>query len=395
MIARRNIKLYNGEIQDIIRFIFQNPILDGEHISLFEKEFAKYIGVKYAVATSTARQGYLLILKSLNIPKKSEILLPAYTIKGLIEITRKAGYIPRTVDINPDTLNIEPDEIRIKITPKTKAVIATHIFGAPCELDKIRKICLEKSINLIEDCAHATGAMYKNKKVGSFGIANFFSFETIKPINTFRGGMVTTNDEVLYNRLIKERKKHKFPSRFKLLVYISSKLIEQLVLSTFLFYLFVPLFCSDFLKESFNKLYKLRGKIRNFDYRLTNLQSYLGVKQLKIIDKRNLVHNNNSIYLINKIKLENQKILPRTKSTYYFLVFKCKRESRKLQKELLLKGIDTSTENELADRCNRLTKDIANNLEGVYNQIIQVPCYEGLDKKDLDKIIKEINKFVG
>lgn len=393
MIARRNIKLYNGEVQDILKFIFYNHILRGKYIGIFEKEFAKYIGVKYAVATSTARQGYLMILKSLNIPQNSEILLPAYTIKGLIEITRKAGYIPRTVDINPDTLNIEPDEIRKKITSKTKAVIATHMFGAPCELDKIRKICLKNNICLIEDCAHATGAVYKNKKVGSFGIANFFSFETIKPINTFRGGMITTNNTLLYNQLIKEREKHKFPSRFNLLFYIFSKLIEQLILSTFLFYFFVPLFYSDFLKESFNKLYKLRGKVKDFDCRLTNLQSYLGVKQLKIIDKRNLIHNNNSVYIINRIKLKNQKILPKTKSTYYFLVFKCKQESRKLQKKLLLNGVDTSIENELADRCNRLTRDVANNTEKIYNRVIQVPCYEGLNKKCLDKIIKWVNKF--
>lgn len=393
MIARRNIKLYKGEIQDIIKFIFYNPLLDGKYIGLFEKEFAKYVGVKYAITTSSARQGYFMILKSLNMHPKSEILLPAYTIKGIVEVTRKAGHTPRTLDINMDTLNIEPNEIKKNVISKPKALVATHIFGAPCELNEIRKICFKKNIHLIEDCAHATGAVYKNKKVGTFGIANFFSFDTIKPINTFRGGMITTNNKVLYDGLLREREKHKFPSKFNLLMYVSSKLIEHLVLSTCLFYLFVPLFYSDFLKESFKKLYKLRGKVRHFDYRLTNLQSYLGIKQLKVIDQRNLTHNNNSAYLASRIKLESQKILPKTKSTYYFLTFKSKQGLRNLQKKLLLRGIDISVENELADRCNKLTKDIANNTEQIYNQVIQIPCYEGLTKKDLDKIIREVNKL--
>lgn len=393
MIVRRNIKFYKGEFLDIFRLIFKRKVLKGKYIRLFEKEFAKYIGVRYAISTSTARQGYIHSIKSLNIQKGSEILIPAYTIKGLIEITKKMGYVPVVVDINPDTFSIDVNDMNKKITKKTKVVMATHMFGAPCDIHKIKKICKSKGLILIEDCAHAHGSSLKGKKCGSFGKVNFFSFDSLKPISTFRGGMITTDDKKIYEKIIDIREKETvYPSEIEILKGVFMKYLEHIVMSGPLFYLFVPIFYLESLHILFNKMYVKMGSMKSYDIKMTNLQAMVGLKQLKILDRRNERRNKIANYLKKKIKLQNQKILPDALSSYYFLVFKVKGNLRKIQKKLLMKGIDISIKEEIADACNKITKDDAPSMDRVFEEIIQVPAYCSLKKKGLDKISKSINE---
>ena len=160
-----------------------------------EKEFKKYLGVKYAISFNSGRSAFLAILNSLELKNDDEILLQAFTCNAVPNPIIWAGLKPVYVDCDEKTFNIDIEDLKRKITQKSKVVIVQHTFGLPAEMDEILEICQKNNLILIEDCAHSLGAEYKGKKVGTFGKAAFFSFSRDKVISSVYGGMVATNDD--------------------------------------------------------------------------------------------------------------------------------------------------------------------------------------------------------
>src|SRR5207249_6624884 len=105
------------------------------------------------------------------------------------------------VDIDPETFNIDPVRVEAAITPKTRAIVPTHLYGQPCDMEPIMAAARAHGLLVIEDCAHALGATYKGRKVGTFGNASFFSFQMLKPLNTYGGGVAVTNDRTVAARI--------------------------------------------------------------------------------------------------------------------------------------------------------------------------------------------------
>jgi len=177
-----------------------------------EQEFAKRLGVKYAFAFNSGRSAFLAILDTLNVEKGSEILLQAFTCNAVPNPVMWAGLRPVYVDCNEDDFNIDVEDLRRKVTPKSRAVIVQHTFGLPANMDRVMELCSEHNLVLIEDCAHALGAAYKGKQVGTFGRAAFFSFSRDKVISSVYGGMVITNDGILTEKLRAFQKTADYPS---------------------------------------------------------------------------------------------------------------------------------------------------------------------------------------
>ena len=183
----------------------RGEVIKGPDSSVFEKMFASYIGTKHAVSFSSARSGLVTILDALNFQPGDEVIFPAYTFHVIPAIVKSLGVKPIFVDIQKDTYTINASLIKKSITKKTKAIFATHILGYPCDMDDIIALSQECNLKIIEDCAHACGAEYKEQKVGSFGTAGIFSFGVGKLINCFGGGMVTCQDDVLRNKIVQKR----------------------------------------------------------------------------------------------------------------------------------------------------------------------------------------------
>ena len=137
-------------------------------------------------------------LKSLNLKKGSEVIIPAFSIISTALCVVKCNLKPILVDCNLSTWNVEPDAIIKRITKKTSAIILTHIYGLPVNLSKIIKIAKKKNIKIIEDAAEVIGLKYKKKICGSFGDLSTFSFYANKHITTGEGGMIVTNNKNLY-----------------------------------------------------------------------------------------------------------------------------------------------------------------------------------------------------
>ena len=172
----------------------------GNEINKFEKKFAKIINKKYATTVSNGTAALEIALKALGIKKNDEVIIPNFTIISNALAVIKLNATPVPVDCNHFNWNMNIEQIKKKITKKTKAIIATHIYNYPLEMDKIIRICKKKNIKIIEDAAEVIGLKYNNKMCGSFGDISTFSFYANKHITTGEGGMILTNDFKIYEK---------------------------------------------------------------------------------------------------------------------------------------------------------------------------------------------------
>lgn len=175
----------------------------GPNTKELEKELASFFGVKYTVGLNSGTDALHLALRALDIGAGDEVITTAFTFVATTEAIGIVGAKPVFVDINPDTFNIDPDKIEAAITPKTKAIIPVHLYGQPCEMDKIMDIAKRHNLRVIEDCCQAIGATYKGQMVGSFGDFGCLSFYPTKNLGGMGdGGLIMTNSEELRNRVV-------------------------------------------------------------------------------------------------------------------------------------------------------------------------------------------------
>jgi len=172
----------------------------GPYIKKFEETFSNYCGTTQGISVCNGTSALHLALKALGIGPGDEVIIPDFTMIASAFSVCYTGAKPVFVDVEKDTWNIDPEKIEEKITPKTKAIMVIHIFGNPCDMEKIWKIARKHNLKIIEDAAEAHGAVHGRKKCGSLGDIACFSFFANKIITTGEGGMVVTNDEYLAER---------------------------------------------------------------------------------------------------------------------------------------------------------------------------------------------------
>ncbi len=167
----------------------------------FEKEFAAYTGCKHAIALSNGTVALELALEALGIKPGDEVITTSYTFIASASAIVMRGAVPVLADVDPNSLNITAESIRKVLSPKTKAIIAVHLVGNPCDMDPIMDLAREHGLKVIEDCAQCHGATYKGRPVGSLGDAAAFSFCQDKIMTTGgEGGMLTTNDTAVWEK---------------------------------------------------------------------------------------------------------------------------------------------------------------------------------------------------
>jgi perosamine synthetase len=228
-------------------------LTQGPKVAEFERNFKVRHKVDHALATSNCTTGLHLILVALGVGPGDEVIVPAFTWVATANVVVYCGATPIFADVDRATNNIDPDDVRRKVTQRTKAVIAVHLFGLCADMDALRAAVPEQ-VAIVEDAACAAGASYKGKDAGSLGVAAAFSFHPRKSITTGEGGMVTTNDSKLaqtvdmlrnHGASISEEQRHQGPR--------------------------------PYLLPEFNLL--------GFNYRMTDLQGAVGVVQLSKLDQ--------------------------------------------------------------------------------------------------------------
>lgn len=215
---------------------------NGKYTQKFERQFAKFLEVKYALSCSSGTSSIHLALLALGIGEGDEVIIPNFTIIASASTVIQVGAKPVLVDVD-EYFCIDPLKIEDKITPKTKAIMVVHMYGNPANMQKIMRIAKKHKLFVIEDACSAHGALFNGKKVGSIGDLGCFSFYSTKIITSGEGGMVVTSNKILAERLIQFRDYGHTKPRFT-------------------------------------------HKILGYNYRLTDIQASLGLAQLEKIDKK-------------------------------------------------------------------------------------------------------------
>jgi len=174
----------------------------GEYVNLFEKAFAEYVNVRYSAAVCNGTVALHLALVALGIGTGDEVIVPTLTYIASVNAIVYTGATPVFVDSLPETWQLDPEDVRANITPRTKAIMAVHLYGHPCDMSTLKAIADEHRVFLIEDCAEAIGSRYQDQHMGTFGDISTFSFYGNKTLTTGEGGMIVTSDKTLYERIL-------------------------------------------------------------------------------------------------------------------------------------------------------------------------------------------------
>lgn len=170
-----------------------HPGAAAEWVAQFEREFARMLGVAEVVTTPSARSALRLVLRHAGVEPESEVIGAAYTYWSMPAAVVQAGCRPVFVDVEPHTYLIDPSKIEAAITPRTRAIVATHLYGLPCDMAAIGEIARRRGLLLVEDCAQSTGARYRGRRTGSLADAAVFTFGVTKNFTTLFGGAIATN----------------------------------------------------------------------------------------------------------------------------------------------------------------------------------------------------------
>ncbi len=276
----------------------------GKYVSQFESMFASYLGVDYATTVSNGTVAIHLALQTLGIGPGDEVIVPTFTYIASVNAISYVGATPVFVDSLEDTWNLNPDLIAEKITTRTKAVLAVHLYGAPCDMEEISRICKKHNLFLVEDVAEAFGSKCGDKYAGSFGNLSTFSFFGNKTITTGEGGMVVSNNKHLIERASYLKSQAVSPSR-------------------------------EYWHDEIG-----------FNFRMTNICAAIGVAQLEHADhiiskKRDLAFWYQSELQATELVFQTDR--PDTLNSYWMVSFLAKdwNERDRIREHLKAKGVDT------------------------------------------------------
>lgn len=190
------------DIAAVVEVLRSDYLTTGPVVERFEQAFAEYVGAKYAVSVSSGTAALHAAMFASGIGPGDEVVTTPLTFAATANSVCYQGGIPVFADIDPESLNIEPDEVEKKITPRTKAIVPVHFTGRSCNMAPILELAQKHKLTVIEDAAHALGAKYDGRRIGALGTMTIFSFHPVKHITTGEGGMITTDDHNLYERLL-------------------------------------------------------------------------------------------------------------------------------------------------------------------------------------------------
>jgi perosamine synthetase len=190
------------DIQAVVNVLRSDWLTTGPLIEAFEEAFARRVGARHAVAVSSGTAALHAAMHALGIVQGDEVIVPAITFAASANCVVYQGGTPVFADVDPETLLIDPASVESRLSSKTKAIIAVDFAGQPCDYDALKDIAERHNLVLVADACHALGGRYKDKPVGTLAALNAFSFHPVKHITTGEGGMVTTDDPIMAERML-------------------------------------------------------------------------------------------------------------------------------------------------------------------------------------------------
>jgi len=347
------------EILTTIRKVYDNNwFIMGNELELFEKEYAEYCGTKYCIGVGNGLEALNLILRGYGIGQGDEVIIPANTFIATALAVNYSGAKPVLVDTDINTYNIDTSLIREKITPRTKAIIAVHLYGRPADMNSINKIADEYGLKVIEDAAQAHNATYFGKKAGSLGHAAGFSFYPTKNLGALGdAGAITTNDEDLYRKV---RMLRNYGSEIK---YIH--------------------------------------EYKGYNSRLDELQAAILRVKLKYLDQWTNERNRIAEYYISNI-VKQKVILPTIskdiRNVWHIFPVLCE-ERDEMQKKLLERGIATAIHYPTPIHLQKAYADLGYRkgdfpcAERIASTELSLPLWQGMKEDEIEKVVDTISSI--
>ncbi|MGB6464518.1 MAG: DegT/DnrJ/EryC1/StrS family aminotransferase [Nitrosotalea sp.] len=355
-----SISKINTEIGRVLR---NGRLVLGEHLKRFEAEFAQFVGTKYACAVSSGTAGLHLSLLSLGIGHGDEVIVPAKTFISTAHAAMYCNATPVFCDVDEETFLIDPSKFKKLITKKTKAVIPVHVGGNMCAMDEIMEIAKKHKMAVIEDAAHAHGSEFRKKKAGSIGTAGVFSFYPDKIMASSDGGIITTNDKNIYEKL-------------------------------------------DLLRNVGRRnLGNYEFSIIGYNYRMNEIQAIIAREQLRLLPK--MIKRRKEIVSIYDSELNGIKILRKQKiesdvvPVYYAYILRLvKGNLEKFRTALLKKGVETSPIFTSLHKTKPYV-DVFGKRDGLCpiseeldSQTFTIPLHPAMTDKKIHYVIKTIKNLV-
>lgn len=369
-------KIDEDDINSVVKVLKGDYLTTGPIVSEFENSVAKYVGTKYAVAVSNGTAALHMACYAAGISEGDEVLVPAITFAASSNCVLYCGGKPVFIDIDPKSYNIDINKIKEKITNKTKAIIPVDFAGQSVDMDSILKIAEEYNLIVIEDAAHALGSEYKNEKVGSKAHMTEFSFHPVKPITTGEGGVVVTNSKELYEKMI---------------LFRSHGITRN----------------SELMTENQGPWYYEQIDL-GYNYRLTDIQSALGLSQIKKLDdfilkRREIVNKYNEAFKELKeigTPFENEY----SKSGYHIYVLLLNLDKLKCGRKEIFEALQAENigvnVHYLPVYLHPYYKKLGYKkgecpvAEDIYNRMITIPLFPSMNDKDIKDVIAAVKKVL-
>ena len=394
MIPRRKAHLYPGELAEVRRWLESG--VPSDSLAKWEAGVAELVGVGGAAAVCSGRIAMVIVLNHLGIGPGDEVILPAYTLKDLATLIEGTGARAVPADIDLLTLNASPASVEGRITSRTKAILALHAFGSPCRIREMCALGKKHGIHVIEDCAHALGAHVEGRSVGSFGTAAFFSFETTKPVNTFGGGMLVSDDAALITEARAANAQGAIDLQ-GLRRKIRSVQVERFMFATGLSFPLLYLLASPRWSGLVAHLYRQAQSVPRQDASYMPIQAALGLQKLRGLRERIRMRTEKATLLSSLLKqgIRSQHVEDGCASTWYFLVVRLPCRASTVRRGLLLRGIDAGIGDEVADNCAEfLGYSDCPHIQEVHDRVIALPIFEGISRNELTRIARRLNALI-
>ena len=384
------------------------PGHNADLVERLEKRFADYIGVEHAVMVPSARLGLSYVLDALGLDQGSEVAVPALTYHSIPAAIIAKGLKPNFVDIDRHTLTLDPTMLDFSISPQTRAIIPTHLYGKPCDMDAVLGIAKERGLAVIEDCAQSVGAEFRGKKVGGLGDAAYYTFGVTKNLTTILGGMVTTNRDDIASTVRERVATLPRMGSFALLKASVVAACMAMGTSRVPFSLSLGLAISFFgflgldpVHDAFNERPHIpRGEATGrHAYSAHPAQAAVGLVQLDRCDALNDARAALAARLIERLGPHSELVVPQTveHEKHIFVTFTIQTELRdELARFLRSHGVDTAKG--YMDACPDLPifadyHRPCPTATQVKQTILHLPLYASMTERDTDRIADAVGHF--
>jgi perosamine synthetase len=384
--------------------------IQGPQIAEFERAFEQRAGRGTAIAAAYGRIAFYYMLKALDLPAGAEIIFPSLTFWVVPELAKVAGLKAVFADVDPKTFNLDPASVERMITDRTRAIVPTHLYGLPCDMDRLLDIAARHNLVVLEDCAHALGATYKGRPVGTFGTGALFSFQTLKPLNCYGGGLALVQDPVLAARVRTIVDALPWPNEKRVRDRLLMGRLQRIFIKPWVFSLslFPVLWVSALIEANpdvflWEKIRSLHPLPDQYTERFPNVQAAIGLAALARLDGWTAQAQANARYMNSVLGsipgIQVPEAPPdRTHVYYQYCVYGPEGPTRdELVVRCVRRGIDIETLHVDVPPDMPLFEGAPAEREGASRaaQAIQIPMHAALTKPQLERVATTVRNVLG